>query len=34
MDRLLTYFKVERLDQIKATEFNRVVRSLEHRRAA
>jgi hypothetical protein len=34
MDRLLTYFKVERLDQIKATEFNRVIRSLEHRRAA
>lgn len=34
IERLLNYFGVERLEQIKASEFPRVVRSLEHKRAA
>lgn len=34
LNRLLEYFGVDQLDQIKSSEFPRVIRSLEHRRAA
>jgi len=34
LNRLLEYFGVMQLDQIKSSEFPRVIRSLEHRRAA
>jgi hypothetical protein len=34
LERLLAYFQVERLADIKAAQFDRVIRSLEHRRAA
>lgn len=34
LDRLLEYFGVDQLEQIKSSEFPRVIRSLEHRRAA
>ena len=34
LERLLAYFHVDRLEQIKASDFRRVIRSLEHRRAA
>lgn len=34
LDRLLDYFSVESLDQIYANQYDRVIRSLEHRRAA
>lgn len=34
LDRLLDYFAVENLDQIQANQYDRVIRSLEHRRAA
>ncbi len=34
LDRLLDYFSVESLGQIQANQYERVIRSLEHRRAA
>lgn len=34
LDRLLDYFAVESLGQIQASQYDRVIRSLEHRRAA
>jgi hypothetical protein len=34
LDRLLAYFQVEKLADIRANQFDRVIRSLEHRRAA
>lgn len=34
LERLLAYFHVQQLEQIKASDFPRVIRSLEHRRAA
>lgn len=34
LDRLLDYFAVENLGQIQANQYDRVIRSLEHKRAA
>lgn len=34
LERLLAYFQVEKLAEIRASQFDRVIRSLEHRRAA
>ena len=34
LSRLLEYFSVENLGQIQASQYDRVIRSLEHRRAA
>jgi hypothetical protein len=34
LERLLDYFSVQSLDQIQANQYDRVIRSLEHRRAA
>jgi hypothetical protein len=34
LDRLLAYFQVDKLADIRGSQFERVIRSLEHRRAA